>query len=209
MSIATKRIGPSDHGKRMRLADFEHAEVEPGYIYELGRGVIVVSDVPSQDHFAIVDALRGLLYVYKSRHPEVIQHIAAGSDCKLLTQDFESERHPDIAVYKTAAPDPEEDDDPWRLWVPELVIEVVSPRSGQRDYEEKPEEYLAIGVHEYWIIDARKQSMLALRRRAGVWEEQHVKASETYRTPLLPGFKLELKGVLRVGKGKGRREKDT
>ena len=46
--------------------------------------------------------------------------------------------------------------------------------------------------------------MLALRRRAGVWEEQLIKSSGTYRTPLLPGFKMELKGVLGVGKGKGK-----
>jgi Uma2 family endonuclease len=201
MSIAVKRIGPDDHGKRMQLADFEHADVVEGYIYELGRGVIVVSDVPSQSHLVIVNAIRALLYAYRSRHPEVIDQIAAGSDCKLLTQAFESERHPDVAVYKTPPPETEEGD-PWRDWIPELVVEVVSPNSVHRDYDEKPEEYLAIGVHEYWTIDARKQAMLALRRRAGVWEEQHVKASETYRTPLLPGFKLESKGILGVGKGR-------
>jgi len=168
MSIATKRIGPADHGKRMRLADFEHADVLEGYIYELGRGVIVVSDVPDRTHFAVVDALRALLYAYRAQRPDVIQHIGAGSDCKLLTQAFESERHPDAVVYMTAPPDEEEYDDPWRDWIPELVVEVVSASSTRRDYEEKPEEYLAIGIREYWIIDPRKQTMLALRRRAGV-----------------------------------------
>jgi Uma2 family endonuclease len=205
MSIATKRIGPADHGKRMRLTDFEYADVEPGYLYELGRGVIVVSDVPDQSHFAIVDAIRGQLYVYRARHPEVIQHIGAGSDCKLLTEAFESERHPDVVVYKTAPPEPEEGEDPWRFWVPDLVIEVVSASSARRDYEEKPEEYLAIGVHEYWIIDPRKQSLLALRRRAGIWDKQVVKPPVLYRTPLLPGFKLDLRPVLVAEKPKGRR----
>ncbi len=40
------RIGPADHGPRMSLADFDHAEVQGGYIYELGRGTIIASDVP-------------------------------------------------------------------------------------------------------------------------------------------------------------------
>ena len=46
MSTQTIKIGPADHGRRMSLADFEHAEVQEGLLYELGRGVIIVSDVP-------------------------------------------------------------------------------------------------------------------------------------------------------------------
>jgi Uma2 family endonuclease len=37
----------------------------------------------------------------------------------------------------------------------DLVIELVSDDSVERDYEEKFEEYAAAGVTEYWIIDAR------------------------------------------------------
>ena len=39
------KVGPKDHGRRMSLADFDHAEVQEGHLYELGRGVIIVSDV--------------------------------------------------------------------------------------------------------------------------------------------------------------------
>jgi hypothetical protein len=46
MSTTATLIGPEDQGRRMSLAEFDHAEVRDGYLYELGRGVITVSDVP-------------------------------------------------------------------------------------------------------------------------------------------------------------------
>ena len=39
--------------------------------------------------------------------------------------------------------------------VPDLIVEVVSKDSAQRDREDKFDEYEAAGVREYWIIDNR------------------------------------------------------
>ena len=58
MAQTAVMIGPAEHGKAMSLADFDHAEVLDGYLYELGRGVITVSDVPKPRHFAQVNGLR-------------------------------------------------------------------------------------------------------------------------------------------------------
>ncbi len=67
---------------------------------------------------------------------------------------------------------------------------MVSPSSRHRDYVEKREEYLAFGVHEYWIFDADKQEMLVLRRSRGRWAERVVRPPDVYRTRLLPGFEF-------------------
>ena len=37
---------------------------------------------------------------------------------------------------------------------PLLAIEIVSPDSIQRDYRYKRSEYAAVGIAEYWIVDA-------------------------------------------------------
>src|SRR5205807_8805910 len=57
MSQIAEKIKPSDHGRRMSLADFEHAETVEGRLYELGRGVIIVSEVPNPPHLAQVTAI--------------------------------------------------------------------------------------------------------------------------------------------------------
>ena len=95
------KIGPADHGRRMSLEEFEHAEVQEGYLYELSRGIITVSDVPNRLHLLQLVAIRDQLQAYESLHPGRIHVIAGGSECKLLIPALDSERHPDLAVYLT------------------------------------------------------------------------------------------------------------
>lgn len=191
------RLTPADHGQRMSLEDFEHAESQEGKLYELGRGVVIVSDVPAPEHLAQMAEIRWQLQSYHVAHREEIYILAAGSECKILISGLESERHPDLCVYKTPMPDEE---DIWRRWIPELVIEVVSPNSRQRDYEEKREEYLRFGVKEYWIFDAAKNEMLVLQRSAGNWREISVRPPKTYRTHLLPGLKFHCGAVFQAAR---------
>ncbi|MCI0682091.1 MAG: Uma2 family endonuclease [Gemmataceae bacterium] len=47
---------------------------------------------------------------------------------------------------------------------PDLAIEIVSPDSVARDYNEKKLQYLAAAVPEYWIIDPLTSKMTCWRR---------------------------------------------
>src|SRR5262245_38310383 len=101
MSQIAEKIGPADHGRRMSLVDFEHVETVEGRMYELGRGVIIVSDVPNPPHLAQVTAIRRQLSAHDLAHPGRIYTITTGSECKILLSHLDSERHPDLAVYTT------------------------------------------------------------------------------------------------------------
>ena len=192
------RVGPEDHGRSMSLDDFDRAEAQEGYLYELNKGVVDVVDVPQPPHGRQLHQLRRQLTAYDLAHPGVIENLAGGSEAKLLIGPSESERHPDLAVYRSPAP---EGADVWSLWVPKIVIEIVSARSAARDYQDKPPEYLAFGVREYWIVDAAKQQMLALTRWRGQWRETVVRpTSKKYTTRVLPGFALDLKRVFAAAK---------
>jgi Uma2 family endonuclease len=133
--------------------------------------------------------MRDQLVAYKLTHRGQVYGIAAGTECKLLIGELESERHPDLSIYKTPPPP---GDDVWSTWMPEIVIEIVSPSSEDRDYEEKREEYLLLGIKEYWIVDVERREMLVLRRSRGRWAKQTVRPSEVCRTRLLPDFELAL-----------------
>jgi hypothetical protein len=181
-------LTPADHGRRMALADFDQAVAMPGPVFELGRGVVIMVDVPGRRHLAQINALRRLFHAYDAAHPGAIHTIASGSECKLLLADRESERHPDLAVYMTPPP---EGDDFWAEWVPEIVVEVVSPSSAERDYGEKRVEYLEFGVREYWIVDDDRGEALILRRSRGRWAERVLQSGEIYQTRLLPGLAFD------------------
>jgi Uma2 family endonuclease len=89
-------------------------------------------------------------------------------------------------------------DDVWSIWVPAIVIEVLSKSSAKRDYDDKPPEYLTFGVDEYWIVDAFKQQMTAKLRWRGQWKDKLLKPTQKHSTRLLPGFSLDLKRVLQA-----------
>src|SRR5438132_7504140 len=118
MLKAAIKVGPADHGRRMSLADFDHAEVQEGYLYELGRGIIVVSDVPKKRHLLQVLQIRETLSAYRHANPNRIYAICSGSECKLLIGRYYSERHPDLSIYKTSPP--EDDENFWTTWIPEI-----------------------------------------------------------------------------------------
>jgi Uma2 family endonuclease len=194
------RIGPADHGRRMSLADFDHADGDEGHLYELSKGVITVVEVPGRAHFLQVYEAKRQLFAYAAAHPQAVNCIGGGGEVKLSITGAESERHPDVALYKQA---PDDDKDLWATWVPELVIEVVSPGSAARDYGEKRDEYLRFGVREYWIINADRGEageMLVLRRVGGRWAEKIVRPPEIHRPRLLPDLAFDIAAVFRAAR---------
>jgi Uma2 family endonuclease len=195
MSTTATIIGPADEGRRMSLDDFITAEGRGGRLYELSRGIVTMVDVSSPRHSKILDAIREQFGRYRESHPGFIYMTSSGSECRLLIKDLESDRHPDLAVYKTPPPHAENDDEVWSQWIPEIVIEIVSPSSRSRDYRQKPEEYLRFGVLEYWIVDVEEAAMKVLRRSGGRWAERTVKPPELHKTRLLPGLEFSIASV--------------
>lgn len=185
MATVTLRIGPADHGRRMTLDEFIEAETEDGWLYELARGIVVVTEVPGIHHGRIVMRISNLFTIYDYLQPGIINYRAAGSDCRLRLPGMVCDRHPDQAIY--LLPDPK-GRHLWTKWVPQIVVEVVSRRREDRDYIEKREEYLRVGVIEYWILDPRLRRFLVLRRMGDTWMEIEVPIDGVYRTELLPGL---------------------
>jgi Uma2 family endonuclease len=186
-------LGPKHNGRRMDLDKFDRAIAPDGPIFELNKGIIEMTDVPHPRHFAQLQSLRDQLILYRAAHAETVYAITGSHDSKVLIASTQSERHPDLSVYLSPPPDVQ---DVWSIWVPEIVVEVVSPTSIRRDYHDKPSEYLEFGIDEYWIIDASKQQMTTMIRWRGQWKPKIVKASQKYSTRHLPEFSLDLSRVL-------------
>ena len=171
LTKAKTKIGPRHHGRKMSLRNFEFAKTEEGWLYELARGYIVVSDVPNFPHMRQASFIRKHVDHYDVENPGQIYGVLTGTECKLLISELESERHPDISIYLTP-PRNRKGRTMWRTWFPDLVVEVVSESSRDRDYTEKRDEYWSLGVKEYWIVDASLQQILVLRRGKSDWIEK-------------------------------------
>jgi Uma2 family endonuclease len=195
MSTATITIGPEHHGQAMSLEEFADAEGREGHRYELSRGIVTVVDIPHEPHFDLVHAISEQLWNYRLSHPKEIHRILGGSDAKIMVAEFQSERHPDLLIYKTRRPKGVKGRKVWTVWIPELVIEVVSPDSADRDYHQKPDEYLQVGVQEYWIVDEPERLMTVHRRSGDEWTLTTVSPGKPYTTDLLPEWKFDLQRV--------------
>src|SRR5260370_6294025 len=189
-----KKIGPRHHGHKMSLKACEFAETENGYLVELARGYIIVSDVPNFPHMRQASFIRRHVDHYMIENPGRIYEVLTTTECKLLVPEWESERHPDLAVYLTPPRNPQ-GRKMWRTWVPDWIVELVSESSRDRDYTEKRDEYWTLGVKEYWIVDAELQQILILRRGKSDWIDKTPGPHDTCETKLLPGFKLPVRAI--------------
>jgi len=178
----------------MTLDEFDTAHGVEGRLYELSRSRVIVTDVPSPRHGDTISRVHQQLATYRRHEHGVVLRAYGAAECKLLIEPTESERHPDVAIYMTEPPC--DDSSVWSIWVPEIVVEVVSPGSEHRDYEEKPEDYLHFGVKEYWVIDGSRGVITVHRRMSGRWQKRELTKADRYSTHLLPGFELVADALL-------------
>jgi Uma2 family endonuclease len=74
---------------------------------------------------------------------------------------------------------------------PDVAIEIISPDSVYRDYEQKRHAYEAAAVKEYWIIDPEEKRATFLTRGAAGFREQ-VMSSGMYRSEAIDGFYFDV-----------------
>ena len=75
---------------------------------------------------------------------------------------------------------------------PDVAVEIVSEDSVQRDWEQKPAEYEAAGVPEYWIIDPRTQQAAFYRLTEAGHYEPIPEAGGIFRSATIPDFWLRV-----------------
>lgn len=69
MATVTRRVSPADHGQRMTLGEFREADLEEGWLYELARGVVVVTEAPGINHGRTVRRTAKMFLQYDDAHP--------------------------------------------------------------------------------------------------------------------------------------------
>lgn len=190
--IEVHPVGVYSAGISMSPEEFDAiVDFDDGYRYELLHGVLVVHAIPSPGESDPNEELGHMLRTYAESHPE-----AKALDRTLheqLIRTGDSRRRADRAIWTGLgrAPDLVAD-------IPTIVVEFVSAgrRDWRRDYVEKRNEYLAVGVQEYWVIDRFERRMTVYRPPAGGKNEFVIHEGEVYRTEFLPGFELPLARLL-------------
>jgi Uma2 family endonuclease len=157
--------------------------LEPGRHADLIDGEIFKHSPVSIRHADLLNFVDGLLRLYIERHDlgmlyrEVVAVRLSGRNVFL----------PDLAFYRAGR---EQSIQPTHLaGAPDLVVEVLSPRTADRDIGPKFAEYEQHGVREYWVLDPET---LAHRFYRLEKEElvEYADGAETIDSTVVAGFFL-------------------
>ena len=131
-----------------------HSLPDDGNKYELVRGQLFVTPVPSPAHELIALRLGEVLFPYVAS-----QHLGGVQFPRAVLRFAGSETEPDLMVRHIP-----ERDIAWENWpTPILVIEILSPYTRRRDLADKRSFYLDAGVAEYWVVDPEQRSIRSIR----------------------------------------------
>lgn len=168
-----------DDGKRHELIDGEH----------------YVTPSPNTRHQEISATLFGLIWSYLEAHPiGRVFHApfdVVFSDVDVVEPDLlyvSDERAPAIMTSQHVR------------GAPDLVVEIGSPGTRQRDETIKRRLYERTGVREYWVVDPEIEVVRVYRGEGDRFDraiELAPHAGDELTTPLLPGLELPLARVFR------------
>jgi len=121
---------------------------------ELINGVAYLFSAPSRFHAGITSELLSIFKWFVKKRKGKCQIYHAPFDVRLpkkgetTNEKIDTVVQPDICVVC----DPNKLDDAGCIGAPDLIVEVQSPSTAQRDLREKFDLYEQSGVREYWIV---------------------------------------------------------
>jgi Uma2 family endonuclease len=78
---------------------------------------------------------------------------------------------------------------------PDLVVEILSPGTRQRDLTTKRELYARFGVREYWIVDLDARTVTILALAGNTYQPVPAGEGGAIQSRVLPEFRLTLEAV--------------
>ena len=155
--------------------------------YELLNGNLMMVPAPNRKHQEVLSSLHLELGNYAKEHGLGKVYVAP-FDVVLSDTDVVQ---PDLLFISRAREHTLTDENV--RGAPDLVIEILSPSTAERDLGYKHELYGRHGVLEYWIVDPMGETIAVHRQRDGRLDlAKTFGRRDTLRTALLDGLQLKL-----------------
>lgn len=130
-----------------------YEDISPEDKWEFINGEVIMHSPATAKHTKVLGRILKLLSTYVEVH-----RLGMVLFEKALVSFTRNDYEPDI-VYFDASTSAKIEDAQWKLPVPQMVVEVLSPSSRTRDRGDKYLDYAAHAVKEYWIVDPEDESI--------------------------------------------------
>jgi Uma2 family endonuclease len=162
---------------------------DDGNRYEVIRGVLYVTPSPVPEHqFSSAELVFQLSAFVRQNHLGLV--LAAPLAVK-LPRGIATPVEPDVMFFRKG------NGPRWDLGyyegVPDLLAEILSPRTSRRDQTVKLQAYLDAGVPEYWLVDPRARTVVVYVLEKGKYVELvRGGVGDEAWSSVLPGFRLNV-----------------
>ncbi|HEX9945528.1 MAG TPA: Uma2 family endonuclease [Thermoanaerobaculia bacterium] len=162
---------------------------DDGNRYEVIRGILYVTAAPFPEHQFSVGKLIRFFDVFASEGDYGIV-LPAPLDIKLPAR-IASPVQPDVAFFRKGN-EPRPGVGCFE-GVPDLIVEVLSPRTRRRDRTIKPQAYQDAGVPEYWLADPDARTIVVYVLENGRYIERvRGGVGDAVWSSVLPGFRVKV-----------------
>ncbi len=129
-------------------ADVEHmSEMFPHLRYEItAQGALEATVTPAKNQHGKFALMLGAWLASEYGWDRV----SAESGVSVSRSDPDPYRQPDVMLFSAPADPEERYNDPDNVT---LAVEILSPSTGYIDWSKKAEEYAAVGIPNYWVVD--------------------------------------------------------
>ena len=165
----------------------DYLETSDDERYELLHGELVMAPAPLTDHQDILGGLYSEMRTFVKEH-NLGNVLLAPTDVVLSDTDVVQ---PDILFVSNERRHIRTREN--IQGAPDLVVEILSPATAERDRTVKSALYAQHGVHEYWIVDPDARTITVFLLNEGDFEEVDTYSEgETLTSPMLAGFSIAL-----------------
>lgn len=166
-----------------------YEDLSPEDKWEFINGEVIIHSPSTAKHTLVRARISRLLGVYVDIHK-----LGRVMDEKALVSFSRNDYEPDV-VYFDAATSAHITDTQWKLPVPQMAVEVLSPSSRTRDCGHKYTDYAAHAVQEYWIVDPEEESIEQHLLDGHVFRRNAKQKSGSLKCAAVPGFVMPVRAA--------------
>lgn len=158
---------------------------------ELVYGMVRDPPAPKYGHQSVVTQLGALLHHHVRQHR--LGRVCVSPIDVILDRDRALVLQPDIVFVSNERAEIVND----RIWgAPDLVVEVLSPRTARRDRTIKLRWYRRYGGRECWLVDQRARQVEVVDLERPTARLKVFREADQLRSRVLPAFRLAVAELL-------------